>query len=79
MVKVVCGKSRIGESSNRAKGMGQIVLGKIELGERHGPYVNSLIYFAIFYKQWYCLLSKTCCDSRVGRKGFYVPLHYGTC
>ena len=39
MVKVVCGKSRIGEASYRGEGMGQIVLGEIELGlgEHHGP------------------------------------------
>ena len=33
MVKVVCGKSRIGEASYRAEGKGQIVVGEIELGE----------------------------------------------
>ena len=32
MVKVVCGKSRIGEASYRGEGMGQIVVGEIELG-----------------------------------------------
>ena len=33
MVKVVCGKSRIGEASYRGEGKGQIVVGEIELGE----------------------------------------------
>ena len=32
MVKVVCGKSRIGEASYRGEGMGQIVVGENELG-----------------------------------------------
>ena len=32
MVKVVCGKSRIGEALYRGEGMGQIVVGEIELG-----------------------------------------------
>ena len=33
MVKVVCGKSRIGEASYRGEGKGQIVVGEIELGK----------------------------------------------
>ena len=38
MFKDFSGKSRIGEASYRGEGMGQIVLGEIELGERHGPF-----------------------------------------
>ena len=42
MVKVVCGKSRIGEASYRGEGKGQIVVGEIELGEASWTRVGAL-------------------------------------
>ena len=42
MVKVVCGKSRIGEASYRGEGKGQIAVGEIELGE--GSWTRTYMY-----------------------------------
>ena len=50
--------------------MGQIVLGKIELGERHGPYVNSLIYFALFINNGTAYFLKTVATLVLGERDF---------
>ena len=45
MVKVVCGKSRIGEESYRGEGMEQIVVGEIELGGSvMDPFIGQCLY-----------------------------------
>ena len=64
MVKVVCGKSRIGEASYRGEGMGQIVVGEIELGGASWTRINILIQRGLFktarrhprYRCWFVIV-----------------------
>ena len=53
MVKVVCGKSRIGEASYRGEGKGQIVVGEIELGKASWTRMYEYVYILLCHKVLY--------------------------